>query len=711
MKFGFKKKRKKFKDYKENIQDSEKIEMFKDDEFSKEFIKKNIKNIVSNISKQFEEPEDAFREILQNCIDSNTPQIDVYYNERQAANDDEVKLDMIFEDYGCGMTIFERDEFFLKLFKSSKWKNKRKIGKYGIGIASVFALDLNEFYTESCRMNKNENKKEAWSLNLNSIKDNPAYSMEDIEERKGTKVILTKILKKDKVEDYKFKAKEKMKYFCKRSRTPIYVEKEFINEEFDIDSKIKSYKSYDDLEYVIAVTDKPFYEFHNNRLLLEENNSNLLPQWKKISALVSSYNFKHTFSRDSVERNKSFEKITKFIEKEIKHLFVNALERIDYYVQNPIPQFTGQCPEIGIETDFRTIHIKTHVGIKKARGILARERIINLITDQEADSFRTKLDEYEKEFYEYSRKKSEHNRKYINAKNELELCWDFVATYIKKMSLDVVHKKEASDMPLIGRMFSSGNIAKKISSELPPETNDFKIIPTISGKISLGKLTDLLAKENTLLQVEDNETELAQLLKKQNKLALCYRKSSFNPIGKLVEILGSTESAARKYTVPCRIEDESIIGEREEKFLKGMSKILKKTYKSSVNDIYFTNNTKLNKYQGDDVIVLIDQFGKIAIEKSMKNFTKRMMLKTRDFWSLNSRYDFAINLDSKYVQKMITIYNHRESHISNLAYVFLKEYIGDKYPVLKSSHWTDYFNLGTTTDPFNLYGSNKNGRW
>ena len=710
MKSWFKKDKTKIQDYKGNIQDSEKIDMFKDDEFSREFIKKNIENIVTQLSKQFNEAEDSFRELLQNCIDSDTPQIDVYYNERKAENDDEVKLDMIFEDHGCGMTTFERDEYFLKLFKSSKWKDKRKIGKYGIGIVSVFALDLDEFYTESCRMNKKKKKKEAWSLYLKGIKDKPGYVMEDIDDRKGTKVILTKIMKKDEVRAFKVKAKEKMKYACKRSRTPIYVEKEFINEEFDIDSKIKLYKSYDGLEFVIAVTEKPFYEFHNNRLLLEEKDSKPLSGWENISALVSSHKFKHTFSRDSIDKNKDFRKIINFIEKEIKHLFVNALERIDYYSQNPIPQFTEQCPEVEIETNFRTYSLNNPRGIQKLRGILARKSILNLITKQEAESFVTKIDEYEKEFYEYSRRRSEHNKQYADARNEVELCWNFIISYIEKLSVNVQTKKEASDLPFIGKVLSRKNIAVKIRSELPSEAYDFKIIPTINGNISFGELTDFYAKEKTVFRVGDNDTELAELLKKQNKLALCYTEYPVNPLSKLVKILGSTESAARKYTVPCRLEDKSIIEGREEKFLKGVSKMLKRTYKSSINEIYFTNNTKLNKYQWDDDIVLIDQFGKIAIEKSMKNFTKKMMLKTRDFWTLKPRYDFAINLDSKYVQKMITIYHHKEKHTSNLAFLFLKDYIKNNFPALKPSNWTDSLTFGIPMDLIDPSRSGQYGR-
>jgi len=366
----------------------EKVEMFRDDEFSRQFIKNNIGKIIDELAKQFLEPEDAFRELLQNSIDSITQQIDVDYQERPAEREDYVKLDIVFEDYGCGMNHFEREEFFLKLFKSSKEKDKRKIGKYGIGISSVFALGIDEFYVESCAENKKDKIKEAWSLYLKDIKNNPHTIISEIKERKGTKLILTKTMKKDQVEAFKKKAKDKMKYFCKRSRTPIYVEKDFINEEFDIDSSIKSYKSYDGLEFVIAITDSPFYELHNNRLLLEEKHKPLFKKWDNLSVLISSYDFKHTFSRDSIKKNEDYHKIIEFVEKNIKSLFVSTLERVSGYVQNPIPEFDYKKPEMLIDVGNKSYTLRSYASIKRLRQKIVLNSILRTLTKDKAESLR-----------------------------------------------------------------------------------------------------------------------------------------------------------------------------------------------------------------------------------------------------------------------------------------------------------------------------------
>ena len=108
-----------------------------------EFMKRNIEAIVADVSRQFKEAEDSYRELGQNSIDSETPQLNV--NAIAIPIDEHTSyLDVSFIDQGCGMTLEERDDFFLKLFKSSKENDESKIGKYGIGISSIFALNLEE---------------------------------------------------------------------------------------------------------------------------------------------------------------------------------------------------------------------------------------------------------------------------------------------------------------------------------------------------------------------------------------------------------------------------------------------------------------------------------------------------------------------------------------------------------------------------------------
>lgn len=668
-------------------QDSEKVDMFRDNEFSRAFIKKNIETIVKGLAKQVKEPEDSYREVLQNCIDSDTPQIDVYYNERPAKNDDEVKLDMIFEDYGCGMDYFERDEFFLKLFKSNKKHNKRKIGKYGIGICSVFLLGIDEFYVESCGMNKKIKEKEPWHLYIKDIKDKPNYVMKrDANERKGTKIILTKTLKKDEVDGYKAKAKAKMKYFCKRSRTPIYVEKDFINEEFDIDSAVKSYKSLDDLEFVMAVTHDQFYELHNNRLLLEEYPKAFFRDWKNVSVLISSYNLRHTFERDSVVKDKNFEKIKYVVRKEIKTLFSKALEKLADYTKNPIPVFREICPEIIIDRGYMGRTISTIIQAQAEEKWIKSYSSMGIVTTKKERATISKIAEFKKQFYEYTRKKNEFDNVNFAAKAEEKLCWDFVVSYMDQLIERAKQKRDASYLPLVGGLFKTKEIAAKTKSELPAAAYEHKIIPTINGHISIGELVDAFTKQKTLLTLNAYNPELQKLLDEQNELVLFYNTlNRRGPVNRLVDLLGDTENAAYKYIVQCKIEDESIVGERENGFLKKASKMLKSCYGSYVSDIYFTNHLKLGKEKINNPIILVSKHGRIEIEKSKKKLTTRLMNTTKDIWSGGSRYDFALNLDSEKVQKMITTYHSKDKNISNMVFIFLKSEIENNFPWLKAS--------------------------
>jgi len=262
-------------------------------------------------------------------------------------------------------------------------------------------------------------------------------------------------------------------------------------------------------------------------------------------------------------------------------------------------------------------------------------------------------------------------------------------SYIKELREEAMSKNDSSDLPIVGRFFNAQGYAEKMKALLPQEAYDFKIIPTINSHISLGELVDAIAGKDIVLRISDPNPELETLLNKQNKLALRYSLSYHDPVYKLIKIIGSTESAANKYSIPCRLDDESMITEREKRFIDGISKMLKRSYKSYVNDVYFTNHTKLGKSKINNVIVLIDQYGKIDLGESKKYLIPRAKQKIMDFWAPESRYDFAINLDSKEVQKMITVYNSRNKHTSNLVFLFLKNHLDNHHPRLQSSRWAN----------------------
>lgn len=86
--------------------------------------------------RQFADRYAFLRELVQNGIDAGATRIDVRFERR----DDGAVVTSV-EDDGCGMSRATIEGPLITLFSSSKENDKTKIGKYGIGFVSVFALE------------------------------------------------------------------------------------------------------------------------------------------------------------------------------------------------------------------------------------------------------------------------------------------------------------------------------------------------------------------------------------------------------------------------------------------------------------------------------------------------------------------------------------------------------------------------------------------
>jgi hypothetical protein len=129
----------------------------------------NVRGIFQWVVNQFERPEMSYRELVQNSRDAETPQIDIKFTFNSREDERKGVLQVDFEDYGTGMDLEERKEFYMKLFNSSKEGNTKKTGRFGIGLVSIFALEPDEFITESCK-NGEAWKQHIWDLQENDFK-------------------------------------------------------------------------------------------------------------------------------------------------------------------------------------------------------------------------------------------------------------------------------------------------------------------------------------------------------------------------------------------------------------------------------------------------------------------------------------------------------------------------------------------------------------
>ena len=94
---------------------------------------------VENLVTQFSNAHDCVRELAQNSIDAGSPVVEVW-TEFQVAKGHVGAACLHVDDFGEGMDEKIIDDQLTTLFSSSKEGDLTKIGKFGIGFVSVFAL-------------------------------------------------------------------------------------------------------------------------------------------------------------------------------------------------------------------------------------------------------------------------------------------------------------------------------------------------------------------------------------------------------------------------------------------------------------------------------------------------------------------------------------------------------------------------------------------
>src|SRR5689334_4006742 len=102
--------------------------------------------LVADMVRQFADVHAFVRELVQNGIDAGAAGIEVAV-ERSADGVASVRV----TDDGSGMTLAVIEDALLVLFRSTKDQDASKIGKYGVGFMSVFAIEPSEVTVDTWR--------------------------------------------------------------------------------------------------------------------------------------------------------------------------------------------------------------------------------------------------------------------------------------------------------------------------------------------------------------------------------------------------------------------------------------------------------------------------------------------------------------------------------------------------------------------------------
>ncbi|MBX7081085.1 MAG: ATP-binding protein [Nannocystaceae bacterium] len=261
-----------------------------------------VRAALDELVHQFSDPFAFVRELVQNAIDAGSQEVDVdvrYTHEGGDAGVVEVHVD----DYGEGMTREIIEKKLTRLFSSSKEGDHTKIGKFGIGFVSVFALDPELVVVDTSRAG------ESWRV---IFRHDRSYELLALAQPvDGTKITLIKHVAQAELDEIRKGCERSLRHWCRHVHAEIRFAGRSIREDFALPDAVCQVEARDGLAHVVVghgADLSSFQGYYNNGLTLFESREcsasteALEGLWFKIS----SPRLEHTLTRDAVIQDESY---------------------------------------------------------------------------------------------------------------------------------------------------------------------------------------------------------------------------------------------------------------------------------------------------------------------------------------------------------------------------------------------------------------------
>lgn len=259
-----------------------------------------VRNALDELVNQFADPMSFLRELVQNSIDAGTEEIEVRV-ERQSGRGEAGVTVINIDDWGEGMTREIIEKRLTRLFSSAKDGDMTKIGKFGIGFVSVFAIEPDAVCIDTAR------EGETWRILFG--KDRRFKLIRRDEAIEGTKIQILKNTTKAEHGDLVRRAKEVLTYWCRHVETEIRFGDEPIRKPFALPNAGICVEHDDGFSHVVVghrAGQQSFAGFYNAGLTLIETEDGSLPG---IAYKVSSPHLEHTLTRDNIIEDQGYERV------------------------------------------------------------------------------------------------------------------------------------------------------------------------------------------------------------------------------------------------------------------------------------------------------------------------------------------------------------------------------------------------------------------
>lgn len=273
-----------------------------------------VEDALSTLVQQFSDPLACLRELVQNSLDAGSRQVDIAF-----AHDDGVACIHV-DDYGEGMDRRIIDSRLTRLFSSAKDGDMTKIGRFGIGFVSVFALEPDAVCVDTGRGAEN------WRILFSADRSFTRIALDEPVD--GTRVRIFKAMDLSTFEALRTRARDVLTYWCKHVDGEVYFDDEPIATPLALDAEIQVRHVEEGTTVLVGFRADiaTFAGFYNKGLTLHERHtveqgSNL----QGIAFKVSSRYLEHTLTRDNVLHDAQFEQAMQIVNRLASRDLVDAL--------------------------------------------------------------------------------------------------------------------------------------------------------------------------------------------------------------------------------------------------------------------------------------------------------------------------------------------------------------------------------------------------
>jgi molecular chaperone HtpG len=250
---------------------------------------------------QFSDPYAFIRELIQNSLDAGAARIDV----RMAWDDHRLTVDVM--DDGEGMDRATIEGYLLTLFRSTKEDDLTKIGKFGIGFVSLFAMGPQQVIVDTARDG-------VWHR-VQFAEDRSFTLLEMPEPREGTTVRLELARSQRDARTDCERIRASAVRWCRFAEAEITTSASGLGQggwdeapiaaPFTVEAPVVVTHRSDGFEAALGPSRAPSAGFYNLGLTLFESDGPALIDG--VSFRVKGRHLEHTLTRDNVRRDRHFD--------------------------------------------------------------------------------------------------------------------------------------------------------------------------------------------------------------------------------------------------------------------------------------------------------------------------------------------------------------------------------------------------------------------